>query len=111
MASNVRVGLIVSTSLRGFQTFRNAGSALEGLRDVAVRLRAELTLLGGYFAFGFLRDTIKVFAEFDHAMRRVQAVTSATNEQFAMLTEEARRLGREFPFTAGKQQTQCLNLH
>lgn len=102
MASNVRVGLIVSTSLRGFQTFRNAGSALEGLRDVAVRLRAELTLLGGYFAFGFLRDTIKVFAEFDHAMRRVQAVTSATNEQFAMLTEEARRLGREFPFTAGE---------
>ena len=102
MASNVRVGLIVSTSLRGFQTFRKAESSFEGLRNVAVRLKAELALLGGYFAFAFLRETIRVFAEFDHAMARVQAVAGATAVELGQLTDEALRLGREFPFTASE---------
>ena len=102
MASNVRVGLIVSTSLRGFQTFRKAESSFEGLRNVAVRLRAELTLLGGYFVFAFLRDTIRVFAEFDHSMARVAAVAGATAQELNQLTNEALRLGREFPFTASE---------
>lgn len=102
MASNVRVGLIVSASLRGFQTFRNAKTTFEGLRNVAVRLRAELALLGGYFAFAFVRETIRVFAEFDHSMARVAAVAGATSEELNRLTTEALRLGREFPFTASE---------
>ena len=102
MASNVRVGLIVSASLRGFQTFRNAQSTFEGLRNVAVRLRAELALLGGYFAFAFIRETIRVFSEFDHSMARVAAVAGATAQELNTLTEEALRLGREFPFTASE---------
>lgn len=102
MASNVRVGLIVSASLRGFQTFRNAQSTFEGLRNVAVRLRAELALLGGYFAFAFVRETIRVFAEFDHSMARVAAVAGATAQELNSLTNEALRLGREFPFTASE---------
>lgn len=102
MASSVRTGLVISASLRGFQTFRTAGSAMEGLRNIAVRLRAELVLLGGYFAFNFLRDTIRVFAEFDHSMMKVKAVANATAMEFNTLREEALRLGREFPFTASE---------
>lgn len=102
MASNVRVGLIVSTSLRGFQTFRKAESSFEGLRNVAVRLKAELALLGGYFAFSFIRETIRIFAEFDHSMARVAAVAGASAQELNSLTNEALRLGREFPFTASE---------
>lgn len=75
---------------------------MEGMRNIAVRLRAELVLLGGYFAFNFLRDTIRVFAEFDHSMMKVSAVAAATAREFNTLREEALRLGREFPFTASE---------
>ena len=102
MASSVRTGLVISASLRGFQTFRTASSAMEGMRNIAVRLRAELMLLGGYFAFNFLRDTIAVFAEFDHSMMKVSAVANSTAREFQSLREEALRLGREFPFTASE---------
>jgi TP901 family phage tail tape measure protein len=102
MASSVRTGLVISASLRGFQTFRTAGSAMEGLRNIAVRLRAELILLGGYFAFNFIKDTIRVFAEFDNSMMKVAAVTNSTAIELSRLREEALRLGREFPFTASE---------
>jgi TP901 family phage tail tape measure protein len=45
---------------------------------------------------------VKLFAAFDDQMRTVKAVTGATADQFAMLTEEAKRLGRETSFTASE---------
>jgi len=42
----------------------------------------------------------KVFMDFDDQMRMVKAVSEATGEQFAQLSDTARRLGRTTSFTA-----------
>lgn len=42
----------------------------------------------------------KTFAEFDDAMRAVKAVTRATGDEFASMTDRAKELGRTTSFTA-----------
>lgn len=53
------------------------------------------TMLATPFAFA-----TKKFADFDDAMRMVRAVSSATAEEFKVLTATAERLGRETSFMA-----------
>lgn len=54
--------------------------------------------------------SLKTFSAFDDRMRQVQAVTGATGEAFAKLTEEAKRLGRETSFTAAQVSEGMLAL-
>lgn len=101
-AQNVRVGIIFSASLRGFQQFRKLGGGMTGLAGAVKKVRGEFALLGAMMAFDFFKSSLQVFAAFDHSMKKVQAVTAATTDQLAMLTAEARQLGRDFPFTASE---------
>lgn len=101
-AQNVRVGVIFSASLRGFSEFKKLGGGMTGLAAATKKVRGELTLLAATMAFDFIKSAVQTFAQFDHSMRKVQAVTGGTTAQLTQLTDEARRLGREFPFTASE---------
>lgn len=68
------------------------GTAIAGIGAKMVGVSA---MLATPFAFA-----IKMFADFDDAMRMVRAVSSATAEEFKVLTAEAERLGRETSFMA-----------
>ena len=54
--------------------------------------------------------SIQTFAQFDDTMRMVQATTQTTEASLAMLTEEAKRLGRETSFTASQVAEGMLSL-
>ena len=101
-SQNVRVGVIFSASLRGFSEFKKLGGGMTGLAAATKKVRGELALLGATMAFDFIKSAVQTFAQFDHSMRKVQAVTGGTTEQLKQLTDEARALGREFPFTASE---------
>ena len=62
-------------------------------------LGRDMMALGGALSLPFALAE-KSFAGFDDKMRLVQAVTTATGEQFDNLTRTAQRLGRETSFTA-----------
>ncbi|MGN0872659.1 MAG: phage tail tape measure protein, partial [Victivallales bacterium] len=50
--------------------------------------------------FAAMRQAVSVFSLFDDKMRMVKAVTGASGAAFDMLTEKAKKLGRETAFTA-----------
>ncbi len=59
----------------------------------------SMMALGGALSLPFTLAE-KSYAGFDDKMRLVQAVTTATEEQFTSLTKTAQRLGRDTSFTA-----------
>ena len=68
------------------------GTAMAG---IGAKMVGVSTMLATPFAFA-----TKKFADFDDAMRMVRAVSSATAEEFKVLTATAERLGRETSFMA-----------
>jgi len=66
-------------------------------RDIGGRLAR----IGGFAAAGF-GIAAAIFGRFDDRMRQVQAVTQANEEQFKLLREEAKRLGRTTSFSASQ---------
>lgn len=67
-----------------------------GLKQTGTAMSAALTLpiLGGAFA------SVKLGADFDYAMRKMQAKTSEVGVTFAQLRAQAKQLGAETQFTA-----------
>ncbi len=55
-----------------------------------------------YTLANVIRPVVDVFAQFDDQMRLTQAVTGATGEQFKLLTDRAKQLGRDTAFTASE---------
>ena len=101
-AQNVRVGVVFSAALRGFSEFKRLGGGMTGLAGAVKKVRGELAILGATLAFDFMKNALMTMAAFDHSMKKVQAVTGGTTEQLKELTDEARQLGRDFPFTASE---------
>ena len=60
-----------------------------------------LTAFGVAGALAF-RDLILIAGQFDSSMRRVRAVSGATEDQFKQLTDTAKKLGRTTQFTASQ---------
>ena len=56
--------------------------------------------IGMYAASRPIVGIIKTAADFEETMSRVKAITRANTEEMSQLTNEAKRLGRETPFTA-----------
>jgi TP901 family phage tail tape measure protein len=52
----------------------------------------------------------KIFSDFDDQMRTVQAVTEASGQQFDMLTEKAKELGRTMSYTASQVAATMVEL-
>ena len=80
---------------------RKAQRRLQAFGDRVRAVGARLTAISAGIGAGFVIST-RIFAGFDDRMRVVRAVTGATEQQFASLREEAKRLGRTTSFTAGQ---------
>lgn len=69
------------------------------------------TVIGGAFAahkiFGFVKDAVNTFAEFENEMQRVRALSGATNEEFEKLVAQAKELNATTVFT-GQQAAEGM---
>lgn len=85
------------------------GKQIRGLGQNVGSVGTRMTGMGvvGAAAIG---GVMKLFAAFDDQMRITKAVTGANADQFSMLTEEAKRLGRETSFTASQVAEGMANL-
>ena len=76
----------------------SAGSMAKGFAAAALSLTA---LVGGLAGLKrAITESIRLFASFDDTMRAVAAVSGATAEQFAEMTELAKEMGETTRFTA-----------
>lgn len=81
------------------QDLRQAENMLKEFSTRATTLGRTVTAAGGIM-IAPIAASIKTFYQFDDNMREVQAVTQATGKEFDMLSEKAKKLGRETSFTA-----------
>jgi len=82
--------------------YRNVGnykSATEGLETIRMKVadigKQMLLALGGGSLLAFSKDVLQVTRDFQDGMARVRAVTNASAEDMKMMTDEARKMGRE----------------
>ncbi|MGN0847875.1 MAG: phage tail tape measure protein [Kiritimatiellia bacterium] len=102
-SSNIRAGRayveVTAETSRLKQSLLAAEGQLKNFGKACQGLGRDMAALGGALTIPFALAE-RSFAGFDDKMRLVQAVTSATGEQFDDLTKTAQRLGRETSFTA-----------
>lgn len=106
-ASAVQRGFnTTTTAVQGFGTAANTTSARMGnLRTSAVSVtdsfqKMALTLGATAAALAFFVNTAHETVTFQKTMSAVQAITSATTDEFAMMEAESRRLGATTVYTA-----------
>ncbi len=82
--------------------YRNVGnykSATEGLETIRMKVadigKQMLLALGGGSLLAFSKDVLQVTRDFQDGMARVRAVTNASAEDMKLMTDEARKMGRE----------------
>ena len=82
--------------------YRNVGnykSATEGLENIRMKVadigKQMLMALGGGSLLAFSKDVLQVTRDFQDGMARVRAVTNASAEDMKLMTDEARKMGRE----------------
>ena len=81
------------------KALQGAQTKLKAFAKTVEDVGAKLAVFGTLASAPFVAAT-KIFADFDDQMRMVGAVTGATGADFDMLTEKAKKLGRETSFTA-----------
>lgn len=80
---------------------KSAESKLKAFGDSAASVGAQFMGLGVAASLP-IAAAVRGFAAFDDQMRVVQAVSGSTGDEFAMLTERAKELGRTTSFTAAE---------
>ena len=83
------------------KALQGAQTKLKAFAKTVEDVGAKLAVFGTLASAPFVAAT-KIFADFDDQMRMVGAVTGATGADFDMLTEKAKKLGRETSFTAAQ---------
>lgn len=83
------------------KALEGAQNKLKAFAKTVENVGAKMAVFGTLASAPFVAAT-KVFANFDDQMRMVGAVTGATGADFDMLTEKAKKLGRETSFTAAQ---------
>ena len=78
-----------------------AQTRLQRFRAGVSAMSSQLTLMAPLIGAGFIGAT-KIFADFDDQMRLTAAVSGATSDALASMTEQAKKLGRETSFTAAQ---------
>lgn len=97
-----RIDVIVDPA-RARQGARQVERGLQGVENRANRLRATLARTFGLLAGGAgIVGSVRVLAQFEQQMSTVQAVTGATEAEFAKLNERAQELGANTRFSAGQ---------
>ena len=76
-------------------------SLVKRFGDVCASIGSKMTATGVMIAAPFA-NAVRVFTQFDDQMRMTKAVTAATNDEFAMLTQRARQIGRDTAFSASQ---------
>lgn len=101
--SNIRAGRayveVTAETSKLKANLESAKSQLKSFGAACTSLGKEMMALGGAMSLPFALAE-KSFAGFDDKMRLVGAVTSASIEDFDLLTKKAQKLGRETSFTA-----------
>lgn len=73
------------------------------VRRVFGLLKSPLVAAGVTISAGAgIADTIQTYADFEAAMSEVKAISGATSEEFAQLTEKANQMGAVTKFTASE---------
>lgn len=73
------------------------------VRRVFGLLKSPLVAAGVTISAGAgIADTVKTYADFEAAMSEVKAISGATSEEFAQLTEKANQMGAITKFTASE---------
>lgn len=73
------------------------------VRRVFGLLQSPLVAAGVTISAGAgIADTVKTYADFEAAMSEVKAISGATSEEFAQLTEKANQMGAVTKFTASE---------
>lgn len=93
----VGIGKNLNKNLSG--KVRNLGSKTIGMAKKAV----VRTAIASGAAAGYIGSTsAKTYLDFNSSMKKVQAISGATAEEFKLLEKEAKRLGATTKFTAGE---------
>jgi len=95
------ISIIVAANIKGLEkSMGKANKTVATFASKAARVGSMLTfaLTAPIVAMG--KAAMDTFVNFEQSMAKVQAVTGATVEEFAMLTDEAKRLGATTVFTA-----------
>lgn len=83
------------------KTVQSLTTASAGLKKTLVGIGSALGVSLGVGALVMaIKNAISTFAEFDDTMRQVKAISGATNEEFAEMTELAKKMGETTRFTA-----------
>jgi len=81
---------------RNVGNYQDAAKGLDTLKAKATDLgKAIVTAVAGGSMLAFSKDVLQVTRDFEDAMARVKAVTNASAEDMRVMTEEARKMGRE----------------
>lgn len=89
-------------SMERFNTaLAKSESRVQRFSERARRTATALAAVSGAVT-GLGLVSLRAFGNFEQSMARVRAITSATDTEFAALTETARRLGAETQFSAGQ---------
>lgn len=84
-------------------TLKAVGLVTSPVRRVFGLLQSPLVAAGVTISAGAgIADTVKTYADFEAAMSEVKAISGATSEEFAQLTEKANQMGAVTKFTASE---------
>tara|TARA_R110002020_G_scaffold72828_3_gene187136 strand:- start:443 stop:2665 length:2223 start_codon:yes stop_codon:yes gene_type:complete len=95
------LSIIVAANIKGLETsMKQANKSIGSFASNAARLGSMLTfgVTAPLVAMG--RTALNTFAEFEDGMMKVKAVTGATDREFKMLTDNAKKLGATTRFTS-----------
>ena len=84
-------------------TLKAADLVTSPVRRVFGLLKSPLVAAGVTISAGAgIADTVQTYADFEAAMSEVKAISGATSEEFAQLTEKANQMGAVTKFTASE---------
>jgi len=108
MAEDLRIRVLLQNlATRGISSIQKSMGGLQratsAVGGAVTSLQGKIAALGITLGGGlFIRDVVTTFAEFDDTMRAVGAVSGATAEEFEMLTDIAKEMGRTTKFSASE---------
>lgn len=102
MNNDLKVGITIQATDKASKAIKNITEQAMKLEDVTRKLDAfgKTSLIAGGVLTAGLGISVKTAASFESAMKRVQALSSSTNEEFQALSKTARELGASTVFSA-----------
>lgn len=102
MNNDLKVGIEIKATDKASQAIKEVAKQAQELQNVAQKLDAigKTSLIAGGAMTAGLGFAVKTAADFESSMKRVKALSSATDEEFGSLSKTARELGASTVFSA-----------